>query len=161
MTSIETHGGREPGRWYLLFHVKPSGRWWLDALSRLGGEFRHVSAFGYEPGHKVWLLQDVNFDGVQTVLYSDEGMKAALSRWLAEGASLVLLPEERRPPMGLRSRLGLWCVTGAAHITRTRGFALTPTGLYNLAICNGGKLVSGSPSSPDRSGAASRAAAGG
>ena len=158
MTPTETFGGREPGRWYLVFHVKRSTTWWVNLL---GGRFKHVSAFGYVCGHGgLYVLHDANLSGIQVVTYTVKGMNEMLMRWVGEGAVVVLLPEDGKLHMGLRCRLGLWCVSAAKHVTGVRSFALTGAGLYNHVLRHGGQVISGGSKVTDRPIAASRASGG-
>ena len=155
MTTIETFGGREPAKWYLVFH--PNARHdWLSALTP--GRFKHVSAFGYVAGFKVWVCVDANWHGLQTVLYSHDSMKMAFVAFVDGGAHIVEMPESDAP-MRWRSRLGLTCVSAAKHVARVRSFALTPTGLYHHALRNGGQII-GARENSDRPSFGDRASAG-
>jgi hypothetical protein len=154
MTSIETHGGREPSQWYLVFHTRARSRWlaWLAP-----GRFKHVSAFGYVSGHKVWVLIDANWEGIQAVVYSHDNMKLAFADFVARGGIVVKVDPDLRP-MELRSRLGLTCVSAAKHAAHIRSIALTPTGLYHHVLRNGGKIIGSEDTYRPR--AANRRAAG-
>lgn len=151
MTVNETHGGVEPSEWFLVFHTR-SNAWWLSLPAV--GWCKHVSAFGFVSfeGKRVWVLHESNWDGVQVVLYTHQGMKAAMAQWVDEGARIVRV-RPGKEPMALRSRFGFWCFTAAKHVIRYRGFALTGTGLYHHVIKNGGVVISGAAQNSNRPGA--------
>ncbi|HQU46828.1 MAG TPA: hypothetical protein PK867_28750, partial [Pirellulales bacterium] len=127
MEAVQTHGGVEPAEWFLVFHTR-SRSWWLSLLAM--GWCKHVSAFGFVSidGKRIWVLHDLNWDGIQVVVYSHSGMKAAMAQFVAEGARIVKV-RPGREPMALRSRVGFWCFTAAKHVARARTFALTGAGL--------------------------------
>jgi hypothetical protein len=158
MTTIEPHGGVEPSEWFLVFSPR-SNSWWLSILA--GGWVKHVCAFGFVSldGKRVWVLHDSNWSGVQVVVYSHDGMKAAMARMVADGAHIVKVKPSAEP-MAWRSRFGFWCFTAAKHVIRARTFALTGTGLYHHVIRNGGVVIAGAAQNSNRPDAGDRAAAG-
>jgi len=146
MTLTETHGGVEPAEWFLVFHPR-SDSTWRDILTP--GWAKHVSAFGYVAGRAVWVLHDSNWSGIQVIVYSHDGMKAAFAAMVAAGCRVVKVARGNTP-MEWRSRLGLWCTIAVKHIILCRSIALTPTGLYHHVLRNGGMRIDDGATNQDR-----------
>jgi hypothetical protein len=151
----------EPSEWFIVFHRKSVNR----ILSFLAfGELKHVSAFGYCPGVKLWLLYDVRWSGTRVMLLD----KAAIMAW-TEGCDILKI-ERGNDRMGMTSRFALYCVPAIKHLLRLKCVAATPDGLYRhilrnggIAIATQGSLISGqrpTPALAGRSESGDRAAAG-
>jgi hypothetical protein len=148
---IEIPAAIEPTEWFIVFHRKSMNRW----LSLLAfGEFKHVSAFAYCPGLKVWLIYDVQWSGTRHLLVDIDSIKA----WVA-GCEVVKIARGTAP-MGMSARLGLYCVTAIKHLIRLRCVAPHPDGLYRHILRNGGTSIAGDAANPGRSEPRDRAAAG-
>ena len=156
MDTIELPSAIEPAEWFVVFHRKSMNR----MLSLLAfGEFKHVSAFGYCAGYKVWLVYDVQWGGTRIWLAD----KASVMAW-SEGCDIVKVARAEGQ-MAASSRLGLYCVNAIKHLLRLKGglcVALTPAALYRHILRNGGTLVAAghAPTAPGRSEPRERAATG-
>lgn len=119
----------EPTEWHVVFHRKSMNR----ILSFLAfGEFKHVSAFGYLPGVKMWLVYDVQWSATRTMLMS----KQSIIEWTAGCEILRIARLGER--MSLWSRLGLYCVSAVKHLIGLGCVAATPDQLYRYILRNGG-----------------------
>lgn len=138
--------GSEPNEWFIAFHRECNSR----ILSFLSfGEFKHVSAFGYCPGLKVWLVYDVTWPRTWLrVLAHDAGGAAALAEW-AKNCEIVKLAPQGHTPR-LRARVGFFCVPAIINLLGLRCVAVTPGQLYRHILRLGGQSISAatSPSTP-------------
>jgi hypothetical protein len=154
MDQVAIPSAIEPNEWFVVFHTKSLS----PVLSFLAfGERKHVSAFGYCPGLKVWLLYDVQWGGTRIMLLD----KAAIMEWTRGCDVLKIARVNHR--MGLSSRIGLYCVSAVKHLIGLVCVAVTPDQLYRHIIRHGGILISEPKQSPAASGrpdAGSGAAAG-
>jgi len=123
----------EPSEWFVVFHVKSANRW-IGLLTP--GRFKHVSAFGYCPGVKVWLLYDVQWSATRVMLFD----KAAIMRWTSGCAVVRIARVGQR--MGWSSRIGFTCVNAVKHLIGLRCVAITPAALYRHIHRNGGTVIS-------------------
>lgn len=127
----------EPVEWFVVFHRKAASR--LFSLLAFG-EFKHVSAFGYCPGFKVWLIYDVQWSGTRLKLLANtEAGKRAIGAWV-EDCDILKIAHQRQTP-GFSSRLGFYCVTAAKHLIGLRCVAVRPDALYRQIIRNGGTPI--------------------
>lgn len=133
MSPVELTGAIEPTEWFVVFNEK-SANYWLGLLTP--GRFKHVSAFGYVPGIKLWLLYDVQLSGTRIMLLD----KDAVMAW-SKGCTILKIARTGSR-MGLRSRLCFHCVTAIKHLIGLRCVAVTPDGLYRHILRNGGILIS-------------------
>jgi hypothetical protein len=123
----------EPMQWNLVFHRRALNRWlaWLTP-----GRFKHVAAFAYLPGVRLWLGYDVQWSGTRIVLMD----KAAVMAW-TRGCAVVEVAVTRQP-MGASSRLGFYCVNAVKHLVGVKCIAATPDQLYRHILSHGGRLIS-------------------
>lgn len=134
----------EPDRWNVLFHTKAKSRL-LSLLSF--GHFKHVSAFAYYPGFKVWLLYDARWSGLSLTLVEDAAFNRIIGEY-TEGCVWMVF-ERHRAPLPLYARLGLYCVPAIKHLLSLRSCALRVDGLYHHLLRHGGILINeGRPASP-------------
>ena len=126
----------EPTEWFVVFHMKSSIRWlgWLAM-----GRFKHVSAVGYCPGFRVWLLCDAQWGGLRLQLFAHEPFKAMFSEWTRDAE--VVRIKRTGQSMGLRGRFGFWCVPAIRHLVGLPSIALRPDALYRQCLRSGGVLV--------------------
>ena len=130
--------GSEPSEWFVAFH-RDSGSRVLSFLAF--GEFKHVSAFGYCPGVKVWLVYDVTWTRTWLRLVAhDAAGTAALAEWTRGCEILKLSPQGRTPP--LRARIGFFCVPSIINLLGLRCVAVTPGQLYRHILRLGGQSIS-------------------
>lgn len=124
----------EPSQWFVVFHRTSASR----VLSFLAfGELKHVSAFGYCPGVKLWLLYDVRWSGTHIMLMDT----AAIVEWTRDCE--VLKVERAEITMAMSARAGLYCVTAVKHLIGLRCVAATPGQLYRHILRNGGIPLNG------------------
>ena len=141
----ELPGAVEPSEWFVVFHVKSMSR----ILSLLAfGRFKHVSALGYCPGFRAWLLYDAQWGGMRVRLYSHETMRAMFAEY-SRGCAVVKIARLNQP-MRLSSRLGFYCVPAIKHLLGLRNGALRPDALLRHCLRNGGVLIDAGiePSNP-------------
>lgn len=158
MHEIQIPNCIEPGQWFIVFHRTSRSR----ILSWLSfGELKHVSAFGYCPGLKVWMLYDVQWAGTRIMLVN----KDAIMAW-TQGCDVVKIDRVNHR-MGLSSRFGFYCVNAVKHLLGLKCVAVTPNQLYRHVIRHGGILISehrqqqrSATAASGRPDAANRAAAG-
>lgn len=139
----------EPAEWFVLFHTKAFNRWFsLIAL----GRFKHVSAIGYYPGFKAWIVYDVQFSRTQLVLIArDAAARATLARYTAGCTMVKIARRDGWSP--LWSRFGFFCVPAIKHLLGVRSCALRPDALYAHLIRNGGIAIDGRDGRPDHANA--------
>jgi len=126
--------GSEPDEWFLAFHRKCDSK----IISFLSfGEFKHVLAFGYCPGLKVWLVFDVTWKKTWIRLLSHEqGAIEQLAEMTRNCAIVAAASAGRTPP--LITRIGYFCVPAVISLLGLGCVAITPTGLYRYLLKNGG-----------------------
>lgn len=154
MNEVEIPAAIEPTEWFVVFHRKSVNR----ILSFLAfGEFKHVSAFAYCAGLKVWLVYDVQWSGTRVMLVDKLSILA-----LTDGCD-ILKVSRTGERMAMSSRLGFYCVSAVKHLVGLRCVAVTPGALYRHILRNGGMPIHGAGPTPATSGrpdARDRAAAG-
>ena len=138
MDEITLPDAIEPNEWFIVFHPKARTRWisWLAC-----GKFKHVSAFAYCPGFRVWLIYDAQWSGMRLFLVSAAAAKAMLGKYTACCAIVKFTPW--RHPMPLTSRLAYYCVPAIKHLLGVRCASWRPDGLYVHLLRNGGQLIDG------------------
>lgn len=126
--------GSEPAEWFLAFHRECESK----ILSFLAfGEFKHVLAFGYCPGLKVWLVFDVTWQKTWIrLLAHEQGAIEQLAELTRNCAIVAFAPQGRTPP--LITRIGYFCVPAVISLLGLGCVAITPTSLYRYLLKNGG-----------------------
>lgn len=133
MEMVEAARVAEPAEWFIAFHRKSSSR----VLSFLAfGEFKHVSAFAYCAGFKVWVMYDVQWRG-SSVRIADQAAVLELTRGLD-----IVKVRRSEARMQSSARVGFYCVTAIKHLLGLKCVAVTPTQLYRHILRNGGILIS-------------------
>jgi hypothetical protein len=129
----------EPAAWFVIF-LRDSESWWFR---RIPGEFKHVRAYGYMPGLKVWLFFEPHHRGI-TVAAAAYGVEAQaiIDAWRGpEGASETLLVPCIRPGQSRLPLIG-FCTTGIAHLLGVRlGAFPTPDRLWQRCLAIGGRPI--------------------
>lgn len=138
MGSISVLGGIQPDEWFLCFHTKAAGRF-MSLLAM--GKFKHVSAFGYYPRHRRWLIYSVNLTGVDLAMYNDSTDLAYIVAYTRDAVCVRFAARSGRRK--LHSRLGFYCVPAIKNLIGLSCLAVTPGGLYRAVIRNGGVLCDG------------------
>lgn len=123
----------EPTEWFVVFRDRSASRL-IGALTP--GRRKHVSAFGYCPGVKLWLVYDVQLSGTRIMLMAQSEVLA----WVGDAELVKIARLGQR--MGLSSRLGFTCVTAVKHLLGLRCVAATPDALYRHILRNGGIALS-------------------
>lgn len=133
MDAARLTGAFEPQRWNLVFHMKTK-LWWLQWL----GRFKHVSAFTYIPGAKLWFVYDFQLTGIRTMFFSHaEWIGGVVQDWTRDCEILVIerkVNEKNR----LASRFFFYCVPAIKDLIGMTGGALRPDALYRDVLRNGG-----------------------
>lgn len=138
---VEAVSAVEPNEWYVVFNRTSAN----PILSFLAcGEFKHVAAFGYLPGVKMWLVYDVQWSGTRVWLANQQ----AIMEW-TRGCDILKIAAIRKR-MILPGRLGLYCVSAVKHLLGAKCVAVTPSQLYRHILRNGGIVISDArrPASP-------------
>ena len=124
-----------PPIWYVVFGQDANPHLFDRFLHR---GFRHVFAFGYLPGHDLWIIYDVKFS--HTVMgVIEAGDAARLIGWIRNSGRA--LEWKSRKTQTVRWRFGFWCVPAIKHLLGLRCVALTPWQLYRWMLKNGAKEV--------------------
>lgn len=127
----------EPTAWLLVFHIS-TGKRWLDRL--IPGRFKHVSAIGYVPASRVWLLVDVALDRLAPKAVRDDGtLPVVVARTMAGNGVLRVRVDRRARLLG--GRLGFWCVPAMKHLVGARSGALRPDRLWRDLVAQGAEIV--------------------
>src|SRR5262245_30080932 len=120
-------------RWVLVFQ-RHADAWWCRWLAC--GRYKHVQAYAYVPGLKMWLLYDVRQGKTDLVVARDGPEAEWLIKEFSRGADLISMP------VGLSSgqwfRVGFWCVPAIKHLIGLRSGALRPDALWRDCIAAGG-----------------------
>ena len=126
----------DPVDWIVVF--RPTSASWL-VRTFVPGRFKHVSAFAYLPGLKVWVTYDVGFDGTKIVVIPDgPQVNTVLAPWLAD-CTLVRMKRK----CAARSSIALfgWCAPSIARLIGLSGGTLRPMALYHHCLRNGGVII--------------------
>lgn len=128
----------EVASWYVAFHAHCRNRW----VRRLvPGRFKHVSLIGSVPAMRAWVWLEVHFGGTRVAIYPDtEAGRQAIADRLGDHALLVM-PPVREDGGGFGGRVGLTCVSMAAHTLGLPGGALLPDGLWRKCLAHGARIV--------------------
>lgn len=113
-----------PARWLVCFHERAANRW----VERVPGRFKHVSAIGWFPAVRQWVLHDFGLGGTSVVIWPD-GRLSGMGAWI-DDAVVVSVPARAHGPARLRFRhlFGFWCVPAVRHLTGVEGRAFLPDG---------------------------------
>lgn len=125
-----------PPIWYVVFGQDANPHW-IDRFLRPG--FKHVFAFGYLPGHKIWIIYDVKLSATILGVIEKEDAARLIGWIVTSGRALEWKP--RATQNTVRWRAGFWCVPAIKHLLGLRCVALTPWQLYRWMLKNGAKEV--------------------
>ena len=123
-------GGFEADEWNVVFHRTATNRW-LSMLAM--GTFKHVSAFAYIPGHKVWLLYDAHWGGLRLSIVSHDTMLANYEHMVRD-CEVIMGVKRVFKPMRLSSRFCFTCVTTVKHLLGLSCIAITPDQLHRYLL---------------------------
>jgi len=127
----------EPAEWFVVFH-RESVRPWVRFLA--WGRYRHVSAFGRVPWSGDWVFYDFLTARTRVLTVPDEKSNLFLAHYSKLG-KIVRMPAPDPDDVGVKLKLGLWCVTAVAHLLGLRTCALRPDTLLRHCLANGGTIV--------------------
>ena len=117
--------------WFVAF--LPARTCWWHRFLKPG--FQHITAFGYDPDAKTWLLFEPAFEGF-LVRAIDPGLVPSLVTWFQDAGAVIL--KARFEGYGARRpRLFATCVTVIVHLLGLRAWVLTPHGLYKVLLRHG------------------------
>jgi len=144
----------ESDYWYVVFHEKTSLRWlwWI-------GRFKHVSAFTYVAGFRMWEVYDVQNHRTRILRFShDEWIKRSFRVWTADAAVVKISCREVECTR-IASRFLFFCGPAIKHLIGLSCLAVRPDAIYRECLRNGGELLgpkdaehSGRPELADRTG---------
>lgn len=134
MDRVPLAGAVEPVEWLVVFHPEttvPLVRWlcW--------GRFKHVSAWGYYPGIKAWLIFDPSWDGLRLSMIPHDAAHAAFREY-TRGCEIVKLARAGEIGLSPLSRLGFWCVPAIKHLLGVRCASMRPDAFYRHILRRGG-----------------------
>lgn len=109
--------------WNLVFLDHPREHWW-DWLTPPG--WRHVCAFGYANGR--WIVYDAADLRSCILVLTGAQFDAWINLRADRITDILRVPVENTG--GLRTRVGLWCVTAVKHLAGIRSSALRPKALH-------------------------------
>ena len=133
----------QPTLWNVVFHPDSPSR-----LARLTlGRFKHVSAFAYVHGFKVWIFVDSCWGGLHLMHVPPVNSPSVVRAYLDSGCEILTL-QRQTSHMGIETRLGFTCVTAVKHLLGLASVALTPDGLYKAMIRNGATALTREPAIP-------------
>lgn len=138
MDAIALPDAIEPDEWFVVFHTKANGRF----INRLAfGRFKHVSAFAYVPGFRLWLHYDAQWTGMRLRVIGHDTLKAQIGDLTRD--CVLLKMKRRHVAMPVSTRFGFYCVTAVKHLIGVRCRCLRPDGLYRRLIAEGAEIVHG------------------
>lgn len=127
----------EPAEWFVVFH-RDSVRPWVRFFA--WGQYRHVSAFGRIPWSGDWVFYDFLTARTRVLMVPDEKSNLFLAHYSKLG-KIVRMPAPDPDDVGVKLKLGMWCVTAVAHLLGLRTCALRPDALLRHCLANGGTIV--------------------
>ncbi len=119
--------------WTLCFH-RTSSMWW----ARYIGTYKHVSAYAYIPGEKLWLFYEVSTQPTSIIVVRDGAHIDLLAKFIRD-ADLVAMQRNPAAPMRYRRRLALTCVSAVRDLIGLDSGALLPGRLYRDCLAAGGE----------------------
>ncbi len=125
----------EATRWTIVFHRRAENR--IFGLIAMG-RFKHVSAFAWLPGPRVWIHYDLGFCRTRIIVLPDTAESKAYLGALITGNAIITMKVrgDARPIM----RLGLFCTSAVKHLIGLRSSALRPDALFASCLRHGGEL---------------------
>ena len=126
----------ESDYWWLVFHEKSSlpWLWWL-------GRFKHVSAFTYVGGFRMWEVYDVQNHRTRILRFAyDEWVRRGYPEWTRDAVVVKfhVKPAERTR---IASRFFFFCGPAIKHLVGLRCLALRPDAIYRQVIRAGGQPI--------------------
>ena len=144
MENNNVPAGFEPNEWNLVFHLKAANRWFSMIAM---GKYKHVSAYAYVPGHKVWIIYDAQWTGTRVSIVTHEAMVAYGGR-IFQDCDIINGVRKIYRPMPWWTRLGFTCVTASKHLTGLACIAMRPDAFHRFVLKHQEKSVEGRAPSP-------------
>jgi hypothetical protein len=126
---------QEVATWFVVFHPDCVA-WWARLIP---GRFKHVSAFAWVEGCRVWVFYDVSLAQTK-VMVLPEG-QAAIDRLALWTAHCSILKVRARARARERIRLVFSCVSAIRHLVGVTGGALRPDALMRDLLRSGAEMV--------------------
>lgn len=127
-------GSIEPGEWFIVFHPDTAIPF---VRAVCPGRFKHVSAWGYYPGFKSWLIFDPQWGGLRLSMISHADMPTAFPEY-TRGCEVVKMVRAGEIGLSPLSRLGFWCVPAIKHLLGVRCATWRPDAFYRHILRRGG-----------------------
>lgn len=128
-----------PTTWVLVFR-RTTTKWWLRPLPR----YKHVAAYAYVPGARLWLFYEVGTTPTSIVALKDGQHLAMMAAFIAD-ADLVAMRRNPVARVRLVRRLAFTCVTAMRDLIGLDSGAFFPSGLWRDCLRAGGKTMSTAP----------------
>ncbi len=93
--------GLEPDMWFLIFETRARARWlhWLAM-----GRFKHVSAIGWLPDQRLWVVYDVSLGRTRVAVMPDgPAAVAEIDRIREQTVTIAMRPGKRGSGRGSAS----------------------------------------------------------
>lgn len=125
-----------PAWWFICF-ARSSPVWWLR--NYLPGRYKHVSAFGFIPGQKLWVFSSWTFGGIEFAIIPDGLATDAINALVEDALVLEFVPPAEDPPR-------FWwpfahCVGHVAALTGVKSRALLPDRFLKDCLAAGAKIL--------------------
>jgi hypothetical protein len=125
--------------WFICFHSENRPRLWSRLIP---GRFKHVRAFAWSAGVRVWVFYDVwLFGGTRITLAPGGPIGDRMVGEYVRGARVLKLTRFPNRKPSLRMRLGFWCVTAVRHLVNLPGGALLPERLWRDCLRHGAQVI--------------------
>lgn len=146
MNPVDLIDALEPDQWFVVFHRDSAASpRWISFLAM--GEFKHVSAFAYCAGFKLWLIYDTQLNGTRLRLLPHGDPAIARLTEYMRGCAVIKI-DRKFDPVSWTSRLGFYCVPAMKHLLGVHCASMRPDGLYRALLRNGGVLLNATGKSP-------------
>ena len=125
--------------WFVSFHRTCDSPFWRRIIP---GRWKHVRAFAWAEGPRVWVFYDVMLIGGTriTIAPGGEGGDALVGQYIAEASVLKLRRgPEIKPP--LTTLLGFWCVPAIRRLLNLPEGALLPEALWRDCLSHGAEII--------------------
>lgn len=135
-----------PAWWFLCF-AKSSPTWWAQMF--VPGPYKHVSAFGFVPGQKLWVFSEMTARGVELAVVPDGQANSAINAMVA-GALVVEWVPPAEPPQTFWPPLN-HCVAHVAALVGIKSRALRPERFLRDVLAAGGRILDADADEPTQS----------
>lgn len=132
MDIVETIVDTAPS-WILAFH-RTSSLWWAPYV----GTYKHVCAYAYLPGERLWLFYEVSTAPTSIIVLRDGPAAIDLLARFTRDADLVSMRRQPRTPMRYRRRILFNCVSAVRDLIGLDSGALLADRLFRDCLRAGG-----------------------